>query len=382
MLTKDHLHFSKTVGEASSPEREAPSYMEKLSVKLVRPRHREIMRRICCGQTLREIAEDLNLSESRLYIITHSPLFKIELKKMERDIQAKAIDSIGDVSVRIAKLQSPAIDVLEEIVVNPRKKEIPLKLRKDAAMDVLNMAGAKRKTNDDGMSDFAQFVSDAFNAAKDRALDRLDRQLEEESQAIDITPEEEEVCGDDNGDSKTDGQVHKTDGGGAQMKQDWEPKTSHRARPIDYTSYLPPQEHLEEGDPDLEELEDLALASAQISEEISEEIPTKIPTDSPPQSVGQEADPASSSVDAAAAEDSISESASISAPPSQPQPSKEQGDGGVLKAQFPEDGNNGGRGKKKGEKGEKGEKTSFEELLYNVMKKEGLSAQQLKELFK
>ncbi len=148
------------------------------ALQLIRPRHREIMRRLVCGQTQREIAEELSLNEGRLSIIINSPLFKVELKKMEKDVRARAVANIGDVSARVAKMQGPALDVLEKIITNKTEKEVPYSLKRAAAMDVLELAGAKKNKNEDGMNDFAQFISEAYAEAKQRALNRLDHQLE------------------------------------------------------------------------------------------------------------------------------------------------------------------------------------------------------------
>jgi hypothetical protein len=156
------------------------------ALQLIRPRHREIMRRLVCGQTQRDIASELGLTESRLSIIVNSPLFKVELAKMERDVRTKAVENIGDVGARVAKLQSPAIDVLETIVKEKAGK-IPYTLKRAAAMDILELAGTKKNKNDDGMNDFAQFISEAFAEAKARAFDRLNRDLEEESTQKRIT---------------------------------------------------------------------------------------------------------------------------------------------------------------------------------------------------
>lgn len=158
----------------------------KAALGLVRPRHREIMRRLVCGQTQREIARELGLNEGRLSIIVNSPLFKAELSKMERDVRQRAVENIGDVTTRIAKLQTPALDVLEEIVTDKEKK-IPYSTKRNAAMDILELAGVKKDKNEDGMSDFAQFITEAFNEAKARAFDRLNKELEVETQRNSLT---------------------------------------------------------------------------------------------------------------------------------------------------------------------------------------------------
>jgi hypothetical protein len=148
-----------------------------LALQTVRPRHREIMRRLICGETQREIAKALGLNEPRLSIICNSPLFKIELSKLERKVQARVIDSVGDVSARIAKLQAPAVDVLADIV-DPKNQGVSYNTKRLAAMDILEMSGAKKNKAEDGMSDWAQFVSAAYAEAKQRHLERLNREIE------------------------------------------------------------------------------------------------------------------------------------------------------------------------------------------------------------
>lgn len=46
------------------------------------PRHIEIMHRLVRGQKAKKIAEDLGITQTRLSIIIHSPLFQLELQKL------------------------------------------------------------------------------------------------------------------------------------------------------------------------------------------------------------------------------------------------------------------------------------------------------------
>jgi hypothetical protein len=160
----------------------------------LKPRHREIMRRLCCGQHSRDIAKEMGITPAGLNIIINSPLFKIELRKMERDLRQHVIEKIGDVSARIAKLQVPALDVLEGIIVD-KDKVAGLALKQKTAIAVLELAGTKKGKNDEGMNDFAQFIAESYNAAKQREWDRLNSTLEEDSRrlradgSIDVTPE-------------------------------------------------------------------------------------------------------------------------------------------------------------------------------------------------
>jgi hypothetical protein len=121
----------------------------------------------------------MSLNEGRLSIIINSPLFQVELKKMEREIRDKAIESIGDVRARIAQLQEPAVQVLEDIV-RAKDGEVGIALKQKTAIAVLEMSGVGKKKNDEGMSDFAQFITEAYNDAKQRAFSELDQSLDEE----------------------------------------------------------------------------------------------------------------------------------------------------------------------------------------------------------
>jgi translation initiation factor 1 (eIF-1/SUI1) len=146
------------------------------ALRLIRPRHREIMRRKICGQINREIAAEMCLSEHTVSIICAAPLFVIELRKMEKEVRAKAIEKASDISERIIKLQGPALSVLENII---QSKEATERLKRDAANDILGLGGIKKgKQNEDGMSDFAQFISDAYIEAKATALSRLNQDSE------------------------------------------------------------------------------------------------------------------------------------------------------------------------------------------------------------
>lgn len=58
----------------------------------IKPKHWEIMDRLLCGSTQRDIAVDLGMSESRLSIIVNSPIFQLELRKRRMRREALALD--------------------------------------------------------------------------------------------------------------------------------------------------------------------------------------------------------------------------------------------------------------------------------------------------
>ena len=53
-------------------------------LKKIHPRHIEIMRRLCLGESQRDVARGLDITEGRLSIIVNSPLFQLELRKMQK----------------------------------------------------------------------------------------------------------------------------------------------------------------------------------------------------------------------------------------------------------------------------------------------------------
>jgi len=61
-------------------------------IQKLTPRHREIMIRLISGQKARRIAEDMGITEGRLSIIRHSPMFELELRKMQSKREEKVYE--------------------------------------------------------------------------------------------------------------------------------------------------------------------------------------------------------------------------------------------------------------------------------------------------
>jgi len=99
----------------------------------VNPRHREIMRRKLVGQSNKQIAEELGLSQNRVSVITNSPLFKLELERMMQQADDQLFDAMG----KLRELQPDAVNVLHESM---HQHEYP-HLRLKAAIQVLDRTG-------------------------------------------------------------------------------------------------------------------------------------------------------------------------------------------------------------------------------------------------
>lgn len=130
------------------------------------------MRRLIAGESQHRIAEDLGMTESRISIICNSPLFKRELKKLEDEVKDRYIDTTAAVQQRLNSLQPAAVDILESILnkneVNGKMVSLPLK--RETALDVLELAGNGKKKNTtvaDAMSDVVKIISDGFKLAKE-----------------------------------------------------------------------------------------------------------------------------------------------------------------------------------------------------------------------
>jgi hypothetical protein len=127
------------------------------------------MRRLVVGETQHHIAKDLGMSESRLSIICNSPLFKRELSKLEGEVKTKFIDHTAATAARIDELQPEAIKVLELIVTKNKDENnypIPLRLKKDTALDILELAGSgKKRTKDDDIGDLTKLITEGFKLA-------------------------------------------------------------------------------------------------------------------------------------------------------------------------------------------------------------------------
>jgi hypothetical protein len=104
-----------------------------LSLGYVRPRHREIARRLVLGETQSQIARSLNMSEGRMTLIVNSPLFKLEIAKMEKD----RTDAVVDVANQIVLACPEALDQVERIMYTANSE----KVRLDAAKDLLDRGG-------------------------------------------------------------------------------------------------------------------------------------------------------------------------------------------------------------------------------------------------
>jgi hypothetical protein len=139
---------------------------------IIMSKHREIMRRLVAGESQHRIAAEIGMTECRLSIICNSPLFKRELAALEEEVKSRYITTTADIQGRINKLQPRAVDILDQILnkteVDGRAVTLPLK--RDVALDVLELAGSGKKKNAtvaDAMGDVVKIIADGFKLAKE-----------------------------------------------------------------------------------------------------------------------------------------------------------------------------------------------------------------------
>jgi translation initiation factor 1 (eIF-1/SUI1) len=110
------------------------------------PRYRDLMRRLVCGQSRRQIEREMNMSSGNYTVIIGSPLFKAELAKMEEELNKQVLDKLStskveDVVDRKLKEASPhAADVNIALLDSTN-----LGISQKSVFDILDRTGHKPK---------------------------------------------------------------------------------------------------------------------------------------------------------------------------------------------------------------------------------------------
>jgi len=120
-----------------------------MGLQALKPKHREIMRRMLTSQSTEEISLELQVSTVYLGKLIHDPLFVEELARMESEVhshwlegRAKAMEVLEDNASTAAKLCTDAVDG-SVVDADGVVEKVPLNKRLDSAWDVLNRTGNK-----------------------------------------------------------------------------------------------------------------------------------------------------------------------------------------------------------------------------------------------
>lgn len=158
----------------------------------IRPYHREIARRLVLGEMQSDIARALGLSINRMSVIVNSPLFKLEVKRLEQSRDA----GVADVQQTLQSISPIALEVVERTMYSSKSET----LRFSAAQDVLDRAGfgktSKVITNVTGHvthsnlseAELRQLVIERVQRIKDEAGQRA-KELRD-AEAIEVSFEE------------------------------------------------------------------------------------------------------------------------------------------------------------------------------------------------
>ena len=105
----------------------------KKDLSYIKPLHREIARRLVVGQRLSRISNEIDISDTRLSIIVNSPLFKLELKRLEDARDAGVVE----VNVSLQDVAPIALEQVEKTMYEAKSETLRFK----AAESILDRAG-------------------------------------------------------------------------------------------------------------------------------------------------------------------------------------------------------------------------------------------------
>jgi hypothetical protein len=100
---------------------------EKYGLKYIKPYHRELARQIVLGASQRELCDMFHLDQSKLSLITTSPLFLIELQRLE-DLRDRGI---ADVTTTLREVSPIALDILERTMYFTKSETLKVSIAKD-----------------------------------------------------------------------------------------------------------------------------------------------------------------------------------------------------------------------------------------------------------
>lgn len=108
-------------------------------IQKLNERHREIIRRLVCGETNKEIAAELGLTPEYIGMLKSDPVFQAELQRVREQVHQTFVEEAATVSIRPA-LQQHAREALDTLVALMRDARSE-RVRQLSAIDLLDRAG-------------------------------------------------------------------------------------------------------------------------------------------------------------------------------------------------------------------------------------------------
>lgn len=115
-------------------------------VRKMTSRYRDLMRRMVCGETRRQIEREMKMSSANYTVIINSPLFIAEKEKMEIELNKLVLDKLSTskvedvVSKKLMHASPEAADVNIALL-----KSASEKTRQRSSFDILDRTGHKPK---------------------------------------------------------------------------------------------------------------------------------------------------------------------------------------------------------------------------------------------
>lgn len=118
------------IGTPPTSAEEDPKSPGRWEPQALRPRHREIMRRLLEGSTYVEIAEALGITPQSIMLVATSKMFRAELQEMEKQLDYQ-------VQKRAENLSNEALDKLKVLMRKARSEALQM----SCADKILGIAG-------------------------------------------------------------------------------------------------------------------------------------------------------------------------------------------------------------------------------------------------
>ena len=120
-----------------------------MPLKMIKPRHREIMRRLLTHQNPEEIALELRVSMVYLGILQKDPLFAETMQVMESELHqiwlSKRTETMEILEAHAPKAAQLCVDAMDGAIakIDGTLVDVPVAKMLDSAWDVLNRTGYK-----------------------------------------------------------------------------------------------------------------------------------------------------------------------------------------------------------------------------------------------